>query len=204
MRLRTVMVSLAGPVAFAIAERIAARMEPGYRRRDEPVSALAARGSRGAPVMVSEFVGLAAGSVALAGVLRGSVVAPEPVPSMLVTAGLTTAGAGLARCSNRSCPTRFLGDVDVARVDDLHAAFSVATFAMWIAIPLVAAVRAEDAGRGYRRACAAIGVATLGGFIGAGLAARRPSPVWSGAAQRAMLASALLWFPVAGIAAARG
>jgi hypothetical protein len=75
---------------------------------------------------------------------------------------------------------------------------------MWIAIPLVAAVRAEDAGLGYRRACAAIGVATLVGFIGAGIAARRPSSAWSGAAQRVMLASALLWFPVAGFTAARG
>jgi hypothetical protein len=201
MRLRTAAVSFAGPAAFAVAETIASRIEPGYRRRDEPVSALASQGSPAARVMVPGFIGLAAGSVALARVLRCSPVAPNPVPALLAAAGLTTAGAGLARCSDRSCPTRLLGDEGVTRSDDVHAAFSGVTFALWIAIPLVAAARARDAGAGYRRACCTLGALTLAGLVGGGLLARRPSEEWSGAAQRAMLASAFLWFPVAGLAA---
>jgi hypothetical protein len=203
MRFRTAAASLVGPAAFLVAEAIASRREPGYRRRDEPVSALAARGSASAPIMVPGFLGLAAGSIVLARFLRGSAVAPDPVPGMLTLAGLTVAGAGLARCSDRSCPTRFLGDEGVTRVDDVHAAFSGATFALWITIPLVAAARAGGAGTGYRRACCALSAVTLAGLVGGGLLARSPSQRWSGAAQRAMLTTALAWFPIAGFAVQR-
>ena len=175
-------------------------MVRGYRRRDEPMSALAATGSRAAPVMVTGFLGLAAGSIGLANELRGTTVAPRPVPALLAIAGLTTAGAGLARCSDRSCPTRFLGDANVTRSDDLHAAFSAATFALWITIPLVAASRAHDAAPHYRTWSRRFGFATLACFIGSGLMARRPSPTWSGTAQRVMVASALSWFPLAAVA----
>ena len=197
---RTVLVSVAGPVAFAAAETLGSRMVRGYRRRDEPISALAATGSRAAPIMVTGFLGLAAGSIGLANELRGTTVAPGPVPALLAVAGLATAGAGLARCSDRSCPTRFLGDTNVTRSDDLHAAFSAATFALWITIPLMAASRARDANPRYRTWCRRFGIATLACFIGGGLLARHPSQAWSGTAQRVMVASALSWFPLAAIA----
>lgn len=203
-RFRVAAVSFAGPVVFAVAEAIASRIEPGYQRSDEPVSALAAQGSPAARVMVPGFLGLAAGSLALAHALRGSSVAPDPVPDLLVVAGLATAGAGLARCSDRSCPTRLLGDDGVTRSDDVHAALSGMTFALWIAIPLTAAARAHDAGPGYRRTCCALGALTLAGLVGGGLLARSGSERWAGAAQRAMLVTALAWFPVAGLAASRG
>jgi hypothetical protein len=201
MRARCALWSLAGPGAFGLAARLGGRIEPGYSRRDEPISALAAKGSRAARVMIPGFLGLAAGSVGLAKELRGSAVAPNPVPALLALAGLTTAGAGLARCSDRSCPTRLLGDHNVTRSDDLHAGFSAATFARWIAIPLVAARRAGDAGPRYRRWCRRLGGATLIGLVGGGMLARRPSQSWSGAAQRVMLTSALSWYLWAGIMA---
>ena len=87
------------------------------------------------------------------------------------------------------------------RSDDLHAAFSGATFALWIAIPLVAARRAEDAGPRYRAWCRRLGAATALGLVVGGMLARRPSEAWSGTAQRVMLASALGWYPLAGITA---
>lgn len=201
MRARSALWSIVGPGAFAVAAGFGGRIVPGYRRRDEPISALAAKGSRAAYVMIPGFLGLAVGSLGLAKELRGSAVAPDPVPALLAVAGLTIGGAGLARCSDRSCPTRLLGDDDVTRSDDLHACFSAATFALWIAIPLVAARRAEDAGPRYRKTCRLLGVATFVSLLGGGMLARRSSQSWSGAAQRIMLASALSWYPLAGVAA---
>lgn len=201
VRVRGLVWSVAGPGSFVLAERLGSRIEPGYRPRDEPISALAAQGSAAARVMIPGFLGLALGSIALAKELRSSAVAPTPVPALLVLAGLTTAGAGLARCSDRTCPTRLLGDDHVMLADDLHAAFSGASFGLWIVIPLVATRRAQDAGLRYRRRCGGLGGATLVGFLGSGMLARRTSRAWSGAAQRVMLASALSWYPLAGLTA---
>ena len=198
MRARTALVSVAGPGAFALAAVVGGRTEPGYVARDEPISALAAQGSRAARIMVPGFLGLAAGSIGLARELRGSKVAPDPVPALLAFVGLTTAGAGLARCSDRSCPTRFLGDENVTRSDDLHAWFSIATFGLWITIPLVAAARASDAAPGYRRWSRRLGLATLAGLVGGGMLARRPDSRWSGTAQRVTLTTAFAWYVLAG------
>jgi hypothetical protein len=151
--------------------------------------------------MVPGFLGLAAGSLGLARALAGSSTAPAPVPALVALAGLTTAGAGLARCSDRSCPTRWLGDENVTRSDDLHAQFSVATFALWIVIPLVASARATHASPWYRRACRRLALSTLLALVGAGMLARTPSGTGSGTGQRVMLVSALSWYPLAAIAA---
>lgn len=191
------LMALAGPSAFALAAVVGSRLEPGYRSRDEPMSALAAHGTQSAPIMVSGFLGLALGSIGLARAVRGSEHAPAPVPTLLTLAGLATAGAGLARCSDRSCPTRMLGDDGVQPTDDLHAAFSAATFALWIATPLVAAARARDASTRYRRVSAALGVTTLVTLVAGGARARDPEATWGGVAQRVMVASALAWFPLA-------
>jgi hypothetical protein len=199
VRLRRVAASLAGPGSFALAARIGGRLEPGYRSRDEPISALAARGTESARVMVPGFLGLAVGSVALARELRGAATAPAPVPSLLTLAGITVAGAGLARCSDRSCPTRMLGDTAVELTDDLHAACSAATFALWISIPLVAARQADEAGPGYRRWSRRLGLATLATLVGGGLLARRTDQRWSGTAQRVFLTCALAWYPLAAV-----
>jgi hypothetical protein len=191
--------AVVGPAAFALAARVAGGRVAGYSRRDEPISALAAHGSPAAGVMVPGFLGLAAGTAALGGSLRGTPAAPPPVPSLLMAAAVTTAGAGLARCSDRTCPTRFLGD-DAAAVllsDDLHAAFSFVTFALWTSIPLVAARRASSASAGYRRSSRRLGLLTLALLLVGGQLARRPSKRWSGTAQRAMLAAAMAWYPVA-------
>jgi hypothetical protein len=120
------------------------------------------------------------------------------VPTLLALAGLTTAGAGLARCSDRSCPTRYLGDAQMQLTDDIHANVSGVTFALWIAIPLVAARRATGAPMVYRRTCLVLGWSTLALLLGGGSMARREDQTGSGVAQRAMLASAFAWFLLAG------
>jgi hypothetical protein len=179
-------------------------MEPGYRHRDEPVSALAARGVRGAKVMIPGFLGLAAGTLALAADLRGSDVAPDPVPAMLAVAGFSTAGAGLARNSDRSCPSRLLGDEHHTRSDDAHAAFALITFSLWVATPLVAAARARGAADRYRAWSRRLGLFCLTAMVVDGVLARRGADRWSGAAQRLTLAGVLGWYPLAAAMAGAG
>ena len=197
---RAAALSILGPAAFGTAALVGGRRVAGYVPRDQPISSLAAHGSDAAALMVPGFLGLAAGTVALAAALRGSPAAPRPVPAMLAVAGLATAGAGLARCSDPSCPTRGLDNGVPLPTDDAHAAFSGLTFLLWIATPAVAASRATDTSPGYRRASAALSATTAAVFIGGGLLARRPTPRWSGWAQRAMIAAALSWQPVAAAA----
>ncbi len=199
VRARRVVWSLVGPGSFALAAVVGARRVPGYNPRDEPISALAATGSDAARVMIPGFLGLAVGSLGLAHALRGSPAAPSPVPVLLALAGVTVGGAGLARCSDRSCPTRMLGDENVTRSDDLHAACSGATFALWIAIPLIAASRGVNASAHYRRTSCAFALTTLAALVVGGQRARRPAATWSGTAQRVMLASALSWYPLAAL-----
>jgi hypothetical protein len=201
VRARAAFWSLAGPSAFALAATIGSRLERDYRSRDEPISALATEGSPAARVMVPGFLGLAIGTIKLAYELRESDVAPGPIPALLSLAGVTVAGAGLARCSDRRCPTRALGDENVTRSDDLHAAFSGATFALWIAVPCVAAGRARQAGSGYRFLSGVINAATLAALVGGGLRARNGDDSWSGAAQRVMVGAALSWYPLAAFTA---
>src|SRR5947209_25682 len=201
VRIRSVVWSIVGPGSFALAALVGGRLEPGYRRRDEPISGLAGRGSRAAHVMVPGFLGLAAGTLGLAVQLRDSPVAPPPVPVLLGLAGITTAGAGLARCSDRSCPSRFLGDDVATTADELHALLSMTTFVLWVAVPLVASQRAKGANDRYRRWSRRLGVFTLGTLLVGGVLTRQPTKRWSGAAQRLMLASALAWYPLAGMTA---
>ena len=197
------LLSVAGPGAFATAAAIGARREPGYLPRDRPISALAAHGSQAASIMVPGFVTLGGATMALGGALRGSPAAPDPVPAMVTIAGLATIGAGLARCSDPSCPTRGLHNGEPQPTDDAHAAVSGVVFGLWIAAPLVAARRARTTSTGYRRASTALGLAGLALLIGGGPLARSESKRWSGWAQRAMLVCLLGWQPLVARAARR-
>jgi hypothetical protein len=197
VRVGRVLCAIAGPAAFASAAYVGARRQPGYRPRDEPISALAAHGSPAASVMVPGFFGLSLGTLALARSLRGRAVAPSPVPQMLTAVGLAVGGAGIARCSDPSCPARWLGD-EVELTDDLHVAISAVAFFGWAFVPLVAAVRARNAPARYRRWSAVLGVTTLATMIGGGRFQRNPNGEWSGTAQRVTLASAFAWYLLAG------
>lgn len=203
MRARPVAAAIIGPAAFAAASVLGGRRVRGYQPFDEPISALAAQGSNGAPVMVAGFLALGASTVALAREINDTAGAPPPVPALVALAGVTTAAAGLARCSDRSCPTRGLDNGVPTRSDDLHVLFSAATFALWIAAPLVAARRAVAAGPRYRAWSRGMGLSTFVLFSGGSLLARRPSRRGSGAAQRVFVASALGWFPVVAAQATR-
>jgi hypothetical protein len=142
--------------------------------------------------MVAGFLGLGAGSIVLGRALR-SREGTGLIPTMMTVAGVGTIGAGLARCSDRSCPSRFLGDADADVGDELHVLFSAVTFGLWIAMPLTAAVRS----RGRDRASLVLGAVAFAGWAVTGTLASRDAPKWGGLAQRATIAAALSWFPVA-------
>jgi hypothetical protein len=75
------------------------------------------------------------------------------------------------------------------------------TFALWISMPFTVAVRGRRMRPADRRRSALLGATTLGAFVGTGVLAGRRADTWGGAAQRAMVASALVWFPVVADAA---
>jgi Protein of unknown function (DUF998) len=202
-RRRAVFAAALGPAAFSMAAVLSSRLVDDYRHRDEPISALAARGMPSAPLMVMGFLGLGAGTVALGSELRGSAL-PSSLPVALRIAGITTMVAGLARCSDRSCPVRLLGDPGATRSDDLHGAASMLTFILWGVMPLVAAARGRELHAIHRGVSALLGVTTAAAWGATGLLMRREDRQWSGLAQRLMVASALSWFPAAALAASSG
>ena len=158
-RQRALVAAVVGPTSFSLAATLSSRLVEGYRHRDEPISALAATGTPSGPIMVVGFVGLGAGTFVLGRQLRGSRL-PSSIPTALTVAGLTTTVAGLARCSDRSCPVRLLGDTDATRSDDLHSAASLATFILWAAMPLIAAASGRGLSRTLRWVSALLGVTT--------------------------------------------
>ena len=189
-----------GPASFAGAAVVAGRRVRDYRHRDEPMSALAAKNSGASPLMVAGFLGLGLGTFVLGDQLRGSRV-PKSVPIAMQIAGVTTALAGIARNSDRSCPIRARGDEDATVSDDLHGIFSAMTFALWISMPFMVAIRGNRLRPTDRRRSAVLGAVTLGGFAGTGVLASRRADAWGGAAQRMMVATALGWYPVVARAA---
>src|SRR5438874_3522642 len=92
-----------GPIAFAVASIAAAPRQPGYSHRGQPVSGLAARGTRLALVMVPGFVTLG---------LSGLVMQiDDPVISKLVRApALGLLLSAVARCTTPDCPSPFRGE----------------------------------------------------------------------------------------------
>jgi hypothetical protein len=146
--------------------------------------------------MVPGFVALGLGTLDLARHLERSERAPLSVRRMLLAAGVTTIGAGLARCSSRSCPSRLLGDSDADLADELHGAFSLVTFLLWIATPLVSANSASNTDAVYSRRALALAAGTFLAWAVTGALVTRRSSRWSGLAQRAMAIAALSWFPL--------
>jgi hypothetical protein len=192
--------ALVGPASFAAAAIVGARKVPGYRHRDEPMSALAARGTASSPIMVSGFLALAASTWALASTLEDSRV-PRPIRRWLQVTGAGIALAGLARQSDRSCPVRFLGDDHVTVSDDLHVLFSGVVFGSWIAMPFVASGFGQGLRPVDRRRSFAAGLVALSGWGWMSTLMQRDVEKWGGVAQRVTVAGALAWYPVIALAA---
>ncbi|HEY3834841.1 MAG TPA: DUF998 domain-containing protein [Acidimicrobiia bacterium] len=193
--------ALIGPAAFFGASIVGARKVRGYRHRDEPMSALAAKGCESAPMMIGGFLTLGASTIMLARAVRGAAL-PRPVVAMLEVSGAAIVAAGVGRQSDRSCPVRFLGD-EVTLSDDVHLFSSMVVFASWLAMPLLTAAFGRRLRPVDRRRSLALGVTAVAGWTWGSVLIRGDSERWGGVAQRVTVASALVWYPVAAIAATR-
>jgi len=146
------------------------------------VSGLAAAGERSAVVMVPGFVALG----------TASLVMPLPDPSLARlarAAGVTTIVAGLIPASQPRCPLP-VTDPEATALDVGHGIASIATFALWTALPITAALHGGP--RWYRCVSGALGLATVVGFVVAGATTRSESPQ-KGLAQRGFLACVFAW-----------
>lgn len=111
LRLPRRLAGIWGPTTFMGASVIAARRQPGYTHRAQPISGLAALGTPSAVVMVPGFLALA-----LAGLLF-------EVEDRVARVFVRATGAGLlvstiARCSTPECPSPFI-DSEHARPTDV-------------------------------------------------------------------------------------
>ena len=167
-----------GPLSFIGAAVAASRRQPGYSPRSHHISGLAALGESSASTMIPGFVALGASSLVTA--------APtKRLRRVERVAGITTIAAGLIRVSDPRCPLPGL-DPRATASDVGHGAASIATFALWTAMPFIAAREAEPGW--YQRVASVLGVSTLVLFVAAGLTTRVDSPN-KGLAQRGFLVS---------------
>jgi len=167
-----------GPMSFVGAAVAASRCQPGYSHRSHHVSGLAALGESSARIMIPGFLALGASSLL--------VDAPtQTLRRIERAAGITTIAAGLIRVSDPRCPQPGF-DPSATSSDVAHGAASIATFALWTAMPFIAAQEFEPVW--YRRVARVLGVSTLVMFVTAGLTTRVDSPR-KGLAQRAFLMS---------------
>jgi len=119
---------------------------------------------------------------------------PDPVIARLSRlAGITTIAAGLIPVSRARCPRPFI-DPDATASDVGHGVASVATFALWTAMPIVASVRAEPST--FRSASRVGAIAIAVGFLAAGSTASADSEN-KGLVQRGFLAAVFSWLAIA-------
>jgi len=138
--------------------------------------------------MIPGFVALAAA--------QGTLSAPTPnVRRLACAAAATTLVAGLVRVSDPSCPQPF--DPGATTSDLGHAAASISTFALWAAMPIVAA-RDKTTGW-YHRFARAMVVPTVAAFVCAGATTQLDS-TFKGIAQRVFLALVFLFQAATGLA----
>jgi hypothetical membrane protein len=199
--------AVAGPIAFTIAWLISGLVQDEYSLRQEDISALAAMDAQYAWVMITGFVLLGLGTVALAAGLVSALRHPSAVIGsvLLMIGGIGLVVAGLARndCSSElpACAAR----VDAGRVSwhhQVHDNVSLILFLALIAAPLVLA-RAfgrDDRWRPLRTYSILTGVL---GFALLVLYIVVSAGTWNGLAQRTFVSVLFLWIAVVGFRLSR-
>jgi hypothetical membrane protein len=198
---------MAGPIAFTIAWLLGGLVQDEYSVRQEDVSALAALDAQHAWIVITGFVLLGVGTVALAAGLASTLRYPSAViGSVLLTiAGIGLAAAGLARndCSSElpACAAR----VDTGEVSwhhQVHDNVSLIIFLALIAAPLVFA---RAFGRDHRwRPLRTYSIVTgLLGFALLVLYVIASAGTWNGLVQRIFVSVLFLWIAVLGFRLSR-
>ncbi|WP_405065353.1 DUF998 domain-containing protein [Kribbella sp. NBC_01510] len=191
-----------GPIAFTIAWIVGAVVQDEYSLRREDISALAALDAQNAWIMVTGFLLLGVGIVALGAGLAGALNGrPATVGSILVAvAGVGIIVAGLARndCSSQlaACADR----VDAGEASWHHVTHDLVSLVVFLALVAAALVfarafRGDQSWRDLRTYClitAVLGLVLLVLFI-TGVAGS-----WNGLLQRVFVTVLFLWIAVLG------
>jgi hypothetical membrane protein len=198
---------MAGPIAFTIAWLLGGLVQDEYSVRQEDVSALAALDAQHAWIVITGFVLLGVGTVALAAGLASTLRYPSAVIGsvLLMIAGIGLAAAGLARndCSSElpACAAR----VDTGEVSwhhQVHDNVSLIIFLALIAAPLVfaRAFGRDDRWRPLRTYSIVTG---LLGFALLVLYVIASAGTWNGLVQRIFVSVLFLWIAVLGFRLSR-
>ena len=198
---------MAGPIAFTIAWLLGGLVQDEYSVRQEDISALAALDAQHAWIMITGFVLLGVGTVALAAGLASTLRYPSAVIGsvLLMIAGIGLPAAGLARndCSSElpACAAR----VDTGEVSwhhQVHDNVSLIIFLALIAAPLVFA---RAFGRDHRwRPLRTYSIVTgLLGFALLVLYVIASAGTWNGLVQRIFVSVLFLWIAVLGFRLSR-
>ena len=199
--------ALAGPIAFTIAWLVGGLVQDEYSSRREDISALAASDAQHAWIMITGFVLLGVGTVALAAGLASTLRYPSAVIGsvLLVIAGIGLVVAGLARndCSSELPACAALVDAgEVSWHHEVHDNVSLIIFLALIAAPLVLA-RAFGRDDHWRPLRAYSIVTGLLGFALLVLFVTAPAGTWNGLVQRIFVSVLFLWIAVLGLRLAR-
>jgi hypothetical membrane protein len=198
---------MAGPIAFTIAWLLGGLVQDEYSVRQEDISALAALDAQHAWIMITGFVLLGVGTVALAAGLASTLRYPSAVIGsvLLMIAGIGLAAAGLARndCSSElpACAAR-VDTGDVSWHHQVHDNVSLIIFLALIAAPLVFA---RAFGRDHRwRPLRTYSIVTgLLGFALLVLYVIASAGTWNGLVQRIFVSVLFLWIAVLGFRLSR-
>jgi hypothetical membrane protein len=200
--------AIAGPIAFTAAWLLGGLVQDEYSVRQEDISALAAMDAQYAWIMITGFVVLGVGTVALAAGLASTLRYPSAVIGsvLLMIAGIGLAVAGLARndCSSElpACAAR----ADAGEVSwhhQVHDNVSLIIFLALIAAPLVfaRAFGRDDRWRPLRSYSILTG---LLGFALLVLYMFASAGTWNGLVQRVFVSVLFLWIAVLGFRLSQG
>ena len=199
--------ALAGPIAFTTAWLVGGLVQDEYSFQREDISALAAMDAQYAWIMITGFVLLGAGTVALAAGLASTLRYRSAVIGsvLLMIAGIGLAVAGLARndCSENLPTCAALVDAgEVSWHHQVHNIVSLIIFLALIAAPLVfaRAFGRDDRWRPLRTYSIVTG---LLGFALLVLYVIASAGTWNGLAQRAFVSVLFLWLAVVGFRLSR-
>jgi len=198
---------MAGPIAFTIAWIIGGLIQDEYSLRLEDISALAAMDAQYAWIMITGFVLLGVGTVALAvGLVSTLRYASAVIGSvLLMVAGIGLVVVGLARndCSTElpACAAR----VDAGEVSSHHQVHDYVSLIMFLALIAAALVCARAFGRDdHWRHLRVYSVATgVFGFALLVLYVIEPAVTWNGFVQRIFVSVLFVWIAIVGFRLSR-
>jgi hypothetical membrane protein len=195
--------AVAGPVLVVAASLVAWSVQDVYSPRREDISALAAIDAQHALIMIAGIIALGLSLIALGLGLVGVIDDGHSAtvgPVLLVLAGVSFTGAGLARndCSSelQACKDS-VSSGDVSWHHNMHDLLGVVVFLVLAVAPLVfaRAFRADSRWSELRRYSLLSGALTLALLVvfGAELFAG-----WNGLVQRVLILVPLVWIAVLG------